>query len=57
MIERGMEADDRERLFGDKSLDPAVEEPLPFTLLSSEPFPLLSCNTHVPDMHADVEVL
>ena len=39
MIERGMEADDSERLFGDKHLDPAVEEPLPFELLSSEPSP------------------
>ncbi len=36
MIEFGMEADDEQRLFGDESLDPAVEEALPHELLSSE---------------------
>ena len=45
MIERGVEADTRPRLFGDRRLDPAVNEPLPFDLPSSEPFPQpLSCN-------------
>lgn len=36
MIEFDMEADDEQRLFGDESRDPAVEEPLPYELLSSE---------------------
>lgn len=35
-IEWGMEADDRQRLFGDRRLDPAVEEELPYELLSSQ---------------------
>lgn len=35
MIERGMLADERQRLFGDDRLDPQVEEPLPYELLSS----------------------
>ena len=36
MIERGMEADDRPRLFGDERVDPRVQEPLPYELVSSE---------------------
>lgn len=36
MIERGMEAGDRQRLFGDQRLDPQVQEPLPYELLSSK---------------------
>lgn len=36
MIERGMLADERQRLFGDDRLDPQVEEPLPYELLSSD---------------------
>lgn len=34
MIEQGMEADDRQRLFGDRRLDPEVQESLPLELIS-----------------------
>lgn len=37
-IERGMEADERPRVFGDETLDPEVEEHLPYELISSEAF-------------------
>lgn len=36
MIQGGMKADDKQRLFGDSFLDPAVEEDLPLELVSSE---------------------
>lgn len=38
-IERGMEADDEMRYWGSSSRDPALNENLPYELLSSGPFP------------------
>lgn len=38
-IERGMEADDEMRYWGSSSRDPALNENLPYELLSSQPFP------------------
>ena len=35
-IERGMQADERPRVFGDERSDPQVDEPIPYELLSSE---------------------
>ena len=39
-IELDMDADDEPRLFGDESRDPAVDEPLPYTMLAREFFNL-----------------
>ena len=45
-IERGMEADGRWRSFGYRSVDPDVEEPLPYDLMSGQlpptPSPMLN---------------
>lgn len=46
MIEQGMEADDRQRLFGDRRLDPEVQESLPLELISGGALPL-SCHAYI----------
>lgn len=57
MIESDAEADTRWRLFGDRHLDPAVDEPLPYDLTSSMPLHQpLSCDTQVWKVDADVKI-
>ena len=36
VVERNMEADEVWRSFGDKDVDPAVEEPLPYDIMSRQ---------------------
>lgn len=52
MIARAMEAHDRPKILGDEWLDPEVEEPLPYELVSNVGLtsflpPSTSCNTHI----------
>ena len=39
IIERGMQVDDRQLLWGDGRTDPGIQEELPYELISSQPLP------------------